>query len=544
MTSISSRRHFSSHGDNAALVAANDDDDEGRIEKRPPYTMLKPSLYGRPAKGRPDVSPIQRRPQSHDSLKAQCRPRSYSGVKTTREVRRRHLTSKNVYRNDPPGCLHSSKETSVLGKDSTTIENQRKRLLETPDWAGLRLSYPANVHFDTGEAKADIGKRKKIENLSTRMRPQIHHTDHHSSPKFAHRAERIDAKDIRIRIGTDALASQTPMQLTDHAPSHAGTFAPGNSPEPMLFDEEGHYAPTLESRLSPRSVNVNRDGSTEVPNKDLTFGLQGPVPAPGELTPAFMSNMKLRRGPYATRRVQLNSDSEAQRSPSNARPSQDASSPHGSYTKPFEHNMRLMHVSLDQQSDVPDRTTLQEEHTIEQQLPSNSCAQQSKLTSAPSVGNWKAINVSNCETSTHRDDLRATGSYDNRCSRNNAALWTQNLDIGNDDGSISSHPRNSIIGNCERHHGSSPGLDGSMSVPMKIGLRHIGPVTPIQAITSSYGGASSPSTKSLKEAVVEGFLLQPERISKKSHDIDASVQLWRKFVFSDDNNLSADIMRD
>jgi hypothetical protein len=131
------------------------------------------------------------------------------------------------------------------------LEANRQRLLRKQDWAGLVPSRPMSMHFASRKEKEGIGKRRRVHG-----RPAIQHRggrEHTETSPFGEkhpdRALRAEAKDIRIRIGFNALTSQTPIQRSDYARSQEAESSPGQVSDPMLFD----FTEALQTTASVRA---------------------------------------------------------------------------------------------------------------------------------------------------------------------------------------------------------------------------------------------------------------------------------------------------
>ncbi|KAF2710230.1 hypothetical protein K504DRAFT_454558 [Pleomassaria siparia CBS 279.74] len=129
------------------------------------------------------------------------------------------------------------------------LEAKRRRLLQEKDWVGLAPSRPVNMHFGSTKDKARIGKRRKVEGRTIThsryngrpLRQSLGPTfTQHAGPYMSEPLKR-DVEDIRIRIGTDALTTQTSMQQDDDAESPNSPACQDASSDCMLLDYEHLY---------------------------------------------------------------------------------------------------------------------------------------------------------------------------------------------------------------------------------------------------------------------------------------------------------------
>ncbi|KAK8201292.1 hypothetical protein BKA81DRAFT_380528 [Phyllosticta paracitricarpa] len=129
-----------------------------------------------------------------------------------------------------------------LDSSSARLKAEKTRLLESRDWVGLATSRPLHLAFASGKEKDAIGKRCKVK----RQKRPSHVESNNFHAKIVKRAqERLDDgpymsgaipddDDIRIRIGTDALATQS---FADKNELHGMNCSAVSSDE-MLFDVE------------------------------------------------------------------------------------------------------------------------------------------------------------------------------------------------------------------------------------------------------------------------------------------------------------------
>ncbi|KAK8154523.1 hypothetical protein BKA80DRAFT_33185 [Phyllosticta citrichinensis] len=125
---------------------------------------------------------------------------------------------------------------------SARLKAEKARLLKSRDWVGLASSRPLHLAFASGREKEGIGKRHKVKRqkrfghegkrlyATTLKRAQERKDD---GPYMS--GAILDDDDIRIRIGTDALATQSLLDKNDSPGKNA---PPAPSSDEMLFDVE------------------------------------------------------------------------------------------------------------------------------------------------------------------------------------------------------------------------------------------------------------------------------------------------------------------
>lgn len=163
------------------------------------------------------------------------------------------------------------RKASDAGTEERLLEANRRRLLERESWDEVALSRRVNIPFASRDEKSSFGKRR---NVDGRARPRrnsreriirqpLHDTDNTISRPGLHgsEAQLNNAKDIRIRIGTDALSSQPLMQRNSYAQSSKPDSSHGDSSDLMLLDDEDLSSAPKESVQPPRSVNERRSVS-------------------------------------------------------------------------------------------------------------------------------------------------------------------------------------------------------------------------------------------------------------------------------------------
>lgn len=149
----------------------------------------------------------------------------------------------------PTRTRQHSRPLHHMAEDEQLLTANRRRLLARTDWLGLAAARPVQMKFSSYRDKDQIGKRRKVEKSGHRAKPAGRRL---LTPLFEERllqpeylmSGALPADDIRIRIGTDALASQTQRSRQSHTPANASVrqasteFGP-LSEESMLLDADG-----------------------------------------------------------------------------------------------------------------------------------------------------------------------------------------------------------------------------------------------------------------------------------------------------------------
>ncbi|KAF2126915.1 hypothetical protein P153DRAFT_296958 [Dothidotthia symphoricarpi CBS 119687] len=122
--------------------------------------------------------------------------------------------------------------------EAQLLEANKKRLLRQQDWVGIAPSKPADLRYRPSKETDRIGKRRKIHGrhrASARRRSNMELADQLLQPTnddyaYMSGALPIDAAEIRIRVGTDALTTAYSTQPDDCVQSQT-------SSDPMLFEQ-------------------------------------------------------------------------------------------------------------------------------------------------------------------------------------------------------------------------------------------------------------------------------------------------------------------
>ncbi|KAI5369299.1 hypothetical protein Slin15195_G001750 [Septoria linicola] len=149
---------------------------------------------------------------------------------------------------DVNGANVPSASTGVTDQEYRLRLN-RQRLLARTDWLGLSAARPLKIKFPTNRDKERIGKRRKVERpcrndgrrrYQRRVTPPFQHRERLLEPMMS---GAIVNDDIKIRIGTDAFASQTQQSRKSVTSRNTSMRPPSTefgplSEESMLLGEE------------------------------------------------------------------------------------------------------------------------------------------------------------------------------------------------------------------------------------------------------------------------------------------------------------------
>ena len=140
-------------------------------------------------------------------------------------------------------------ENDMAQEDKLLMEN-RRTLLGRTDWLGLAALRPVQMHFPSSRSKDRIGRRRRLQSFASRRgKPARQRL---LTPLFDRRLDLQDhimsraivRDDIQIKIGTDALSSQTQRSRHSRTPGKTSVRHPLTdfgpiSEESMLLGEEG-----------------------------------------------------------------------------------------------------------------------------------------------------------------------------------------------------------------------------------------------------------------------------------------------------------------
>ncbi|KAF2746316.1 hypothetical protein M011DRAFT_459453 [Sporormia fimetaria CBS 119925] len=246
------------------------------------------------------------RPDSHISLRRGTEPKSGPPRARVSGPRLYHatgqFTSSDGNINNP--CKGSSRSTKACVDDTefALLEANRLRLLQKDDWAGLGPSRMAKMHFPSISEKSRIGKRRRItgtrsmrlEKKRTAPPPPRHDRDNEAANWNTVINPIKGIEDIRIRVGTDALATQMPLG-PNTALSNGDMTDPDASSDPMLLDHEDECAAAEVFIPMPRPANSNLPSSTwPLPETRAGFytqaGASEILPRPNPTSPILQTN--------------------------------------------------------------------------------------------------------------------------------------------------------------------------------------------------------------------------------------------------------------
>ncbi|KAF2278829.1 uncharacterized protein EI97DRAFT_440343 [Westerdykella ornata] len=403
--------------------------------------------------------------------------------------------------------------TPVDDLEQRLLEANRRRLLQQRDWAGLGPSRPVKMHFASIREKQRIGKRRKVSSRSG-IRIDTHQLPR-SMPHHGRDAYRLidmhhglDA--IKVRIGTEALASQSSAQPSEHAMPCRPEDNRTELSDPMLFDHEDICSSQGEVKAITRSVSE-------------TQASPGPLMHDRRNSPSVLSDL-----PYAGSRLSQRKLVSYPREGSSSNDLRDVLTESQLRQQSISPSFRLLahgtHEPFRLTFDSSERTTetgnLDEMNTLRDKATNG--------TTACSLANARSSGSRHVE-SREDDQEHSSANIDDRA-------WT----------GFASIP-----------HTSSNGLADSLSqVPggyaergyagtqyATVGDRTYEP-------TSSPIFASLPSVRSANEHL--SWKGTPSLADKgghsatgyQSHGMDESERLWRTFVFADIDELAAGSMHD
>lgn len=212
-------------------------------------------------RGRPGIS-------NRHTVAKQARDRKHASPEAIPALSPRDVAEPNL-----EAASHLSKEAAQKKRrhpDSSAEEDlldaSRRRLLKQNDWVGLAPSRPLHMNFWSAGEKAKIGKRRKIDKGKEQRQMTVGNPvdapvmgkEFDSRARFMRAAPVHGAESINIRIGTDALFSQTSIHRSQQ--DQPAMPDPKHSSETMLFDEESWaVAKTQHDHDSLRVVNTRSD---------------------------------------------------------------------------------------------------------------------------------------------------------------------------------------------------------------------------------------------------------------------------------------------
>lgn len=141
-------------------------------------------------------------------------------------------------------------EAHSMTEDERLLLANRRRLLARTDWLGLAATRPVQMKFASSHDKDRIGKRRKVASLTSRkgkpagQRLLTPLFEDHPNQRGVMMSGAIQPDDIRVKIGTDALVSQTQHSRRSNTPVVRSARQPSTefgplSEESMLLGADG-----------------------------------------------------------------------------------------------------------------------------------------------------------------------------------------------------------------------------------------------------------------------------------------------------------------
>lgn len=118
--------------------------------------------------------------------------------------------------------LKGTKPSVALSEEDLALIANRERLLARDDWLGLAPTRPVKIIFPSYGEQEQIGKRRKIQKQEARshqpaeLRPVPYQFEGRHEPFEPVMSGARETDDIKIKIGTDALLSQTQRSRRSH----------------------------------------------------------------------------------------------------------------------------------------------------------------------------------------------------------------------------------------------------------------------------------------------------------------------------------------
>ena len=173
-----------------------------------------------------------------------------------------------------------------VSEEQMLLLANRRRLLARSDWLGLSTTRPVHMKFRSSHDKDRIGKRRKVANsTSQRGRPA---TRRLITPLFEERqlhpehmmSGALQSDEVRVKIGTDALASQTQRSRHSQTPRlrtgrKASTDLGPLSEEPMLLGDVGDDFEMIRLPMMPGSHQETNELKQGLPSADGSVSSRG-----------------------------------------------------------------------------------------------------------------------------------------------------------------------------------------------------------------------------------------------------------------------------
>ncbi|KAK0310566.1 hypothetical protein LTR01_003719 [Friedmanniomyces endolithicus] len=185
-------------------------------------------------------STIQARPRCHDGVYVS------SGLYTSSRPTSRPASLDGPTR---PDLQAEPTQDGAVAKEDLQLLADRRRLLARGDWLGLSATRPLQMTFTSSRDKDRVAKRRKVARSSHRAKPAVQRLltspfeDRLLKPNYT-MSGALPPDDFHIKIGTDALATQTQLSRPSHSRANTSMRQPSTefgplSKESMLLGDEG-----------------------------------------------------------------------------------------------------------------------------------------------------------------------------------------------------------------------------------------------------------------------------------------------------------------
>ncbi|KAK3640940.1 hypothetical protein LTR56_011590 [Elasticomyces elasticus] len=191
-----------------------------------------------------------------------------------------------------PRVVSSHHEPNAEDDDLT---NNRRRLLARSDWLGLDATRPLHMTYQSPGDRDRIAKRRRVDKTRHRAKPAQQRVQ---TPLFDERLPRPDhvmsgalpQQEFRIKIGTDALASQTQLSRPSHSRPNTSMRQPSTefgplSEESMLMGSEADSFEVLDvGTIQQMPLSDHVEQSRADIHTNLTAQFRPPSPPMRPLT--------------------------------------------------------------------------------------------------------------------------------------------------------------------------------------------------------------------------------------------------------------------
>ena len=130
-------------------------------------------------------------------------------------------------------------QPNTMTEDENLLLANRRRLLARTDWLGLAAKHPVHIRFPSSRDKERIGKRRKIEKSAVQRSEPANKRlltplfERGFRPHDLTMSGALPPEDIQIKIGTDALATQTQRSRKSHTPVRTSMRPPSTESRPL-----------------------------------------------------------------------------------------------------------------------------------------------------------------------------------------------------------------------------------------------------------------------------------------------------------------------